>query len=159
MISSRLIEDLIEDLSLGLGLDWLLSQHTLDRRGGNAMPPGDLADALPLAAVALDGGTVKYQRLAADLLTFETGAPHTGAHPLDDQAAFEFRDGADDHNDGPTQRTGGVDVLSERDVFDVDPVEFIQNIEEVLRRPGDPIGCPNQDDVESARALGKAHLV
>jgi hypothetical protein len=56
VISGRLIED----LSLNLGLDWLLSQHALDRRGGDAVSPGDLADALALAAIALDGGIVEY---------------------------------------------------------------------------------------------------
>jgi hypothetical protein len=60
---------------------------------------GDLSQALAPAAVFLDIGTVQYQRLASDVLTFETSAPHAGAHPFDDQAAFKFGDGADD-NDG-----------------------------------------------------------
>ena len=107
---------------MGLGLDWLLSQHTLDRRDGDAVSPGDLADALALTTVALDGGMVEYQRQAVDALTFQTSAPHAGAHPLDDQAAFEFGDGADDDHDGPAQRAGCVDFFPEADVLDSNAV-------------------------------------
>ena len=64
----------------------------------------DLSDALALAAVSLDGGVVQYQWIAADMLAFEPGAPHAGAHPLDDQVAFQFSDGADDDHDSPAQR-------------------------------------------------------
>ena len=70
MISGRFIED----MNLSLGLDWLLSQYTLDRRRGNTVSPGDLADALALATVTLDGSIIEYQRLTADALTFQTGA-------------------------------------------------------------------------------------
>ena len=63
---------------------------------------GDLLDTLALTAVMPDSFMVKLQRLAADVLTFEPGSPRAGAHPLDDQATFEFRDGSDD---GPAQRT------------------------------------------------------
>ena len=77
MISGRLIED----LSLNLGLDWLLSQHTLDRRGGDAVSPGDLTETLAMQTVLLDCGVVQFQRSTADTLTFQTGTPHAGAHP------------------------------------------------------------------------------
>ena len=60
------------------------------------MALGDLEDALALAAVLLESGMVQYQGITADVLTFEAGAPHSGAHPFDDQIAFEFSDGADD---------------------------------------------------------------
>ena len=52
------------------------------------MPFGDLAQALPLAAVALDGSIVEYQRVAADVLTLEPGASHVGAHSLYYRVAF-----------------------------------------------------------------------
>jgi hypothetical protein len=64
---------------------------------------GDLTQALAPAAVLFDSGTVQYQRLAADVLTCKTSAPHAGAHPFDDKAAFEFGDGADDDDDGAAQ--------------------------------------------------------
>ena len=100
---------------------------------------GDLARALPLAAVALDGSIVECQWLTADMLAFEAGAPHAGAHPLDDQVAFEFGDGADDHDDGPAQRSAGVDIFPKTDVLDPYPVQFVQDVEKVFDRPGDPV--------------------
>ena len=57
---------------------------------------GDLLDTLTLAAVMPDSFMGKLQWLATDVLTFKPGAPHSGAHPFDDQATFEFRDGPDD---------------------------------------------------------------
>ena len=60
------------------------------------MALGDLPDALTTAAVEIDGCLVQLQRPAADALSFEPGAPHAGAHSLDDQVAFEFCDRADD---------------------------------------------------------------
>jgi len=44
----------------------------------------DLSKALTLTAVALDSSVVQLQRIAADLAALEPGAPHAGAHPLDD---------------------------------------------------------------------------
>ena len=64
-----------------------------------------LAKALTTLAVLLDGGVVQHQRISADVSSFEPGAPHTGAHPLDDQVAFEFGNGADDNHDGTAQRS------------------------------------------------------
>ena len=32
--------------------------------------------------------------ITADVLAFETGAPHAGAHPFDDQVALQLSDGA-----------------------------------------------------------------
>jgi len=122
-------------MNLSLGLDWLLSQYTLDRRRGNTVSPGDLADALALAAVILDGSIVEFQRSTADTLAFETGAPHAGAHPLDDQASFEFSDRADDDNDGPAQRAAGVDIFSERDELYLQSVQIVENREEMASAP------------------------
>lgn len=65
------------------------------------MPFGDLAQALPLAAVALDGSIVEYQRVAADVLTLEPGASHVGAHSLYYRVAFQLGDGADDDDNRP----------------------------------------------------------
>jgi hypothetical protein len=62
---------------------------------------GDLSDALALAAVLLDSGTVQYQLLAADALTVQASAPHTGAHPFDNEAAFKFGDSAMARPSGP----------------------------------------------------------
>jgi hypothetical protein len=45
---------------------------------------GDLAKALAMLTVSLDGSVVEDQRISADVLVFEAGAPHAGAHSLDD---------------------------------------------------------------------------
>ena len=79
---------------------------------------GDLPDALATLVVLLDGEVVQHQGSPADALTFETSTPHTGAHSLNDQASFELGDGADDHDDGPSQRTTGVDIFPETDILD-----------------------------------------
>ena len=78
------------------------------------MSLGYLTKALSLATVALDSGVVQFQRIAADVPAFETGAPHAGAHPYDDQIALQLGDGADDDHDSPPQRaTGGTLVMGE----------------------------------------------
>ena len=96
------------------------------------MPFSNLSQTLAMQTIPLDGCMVELQRSATDALAFEAGAPHSGAHPFDDQVAFEFGDGADDDNDSPSQRTGSVDVLSEADVLDVEAVELVEDIEEVF---------------------------
>ena len=76
---------------------------------------GDLADTLAMLTVSVDGEVIQYQRISTDVLAFEPGAPHAGAHPLDDQAAFQLGDAADDHDDGSAQRFSGIDALPEAD--------------------------------------------
>ena len=68
----------------------MLTEHALDGRRRDFVAPGDLAKALALAAVTLECGMVQLERIAADVAALELGAPHAGAHPLDDQVAFEL---------------------------------------------------------------------
>jgi len=91
-----------------------------------------LAKTLPVAAIAMDGFTIHGQRISSDVPALELGAPHAGAHPLDDQVAFEFGDRADDHHDGAAQRAARVDLLAEAHELDVEPAQFIKHFEEVL---------------------------
>ena len=70
---------------------------------------GDLAQALAILAVSLDGGMVELQRITADVLAFKTGAPHAGAHPFDDQRALQLSDGADDHDEGALTIRGSLE--------------------------------------------------
>jgi len=72
-----------------------------------------------------------------DHVTFEPCAPHAGAHPFDDQVAFEFGDGADDHHNGAAQRAARVDLLTEADELDVQSIELVEHLQEVPRRAGD----------------------
>ena len=86
------------------------------------MSAGDLAEALTLAAVALDPGAIELERRSTDGPALEARPPHAGLDPLDDQVAFEFCDGADDDHDGPAQRAGCVDFFPEADVLDSNAV-------------------------------------
>jgi len=82
----------------------------------------------------------------------ELGSPHAGSHALDDQVAFEFGDRTDDDHDGPAQRAGRIDVLAERDELDVQPVELVQDFEEMPGGSCDSIAGPDQDHIELTAA-------
>ena len=134
-------------------------QDAVDGGPGGAVIAGDLAQAHPAAAVAQDGFPVQIERPASDVRAFQAGAPHAGADPLDDQRAFQFRDGADDHHDGPAQRTGRIDLLAEADELNPQPVELVKRFEEVACRPGDAIAGPHQHHIEAAAAGIGHHLI
>ena len=100
---------------------------------------GDLAQAVAAAAIPHDRRAVEFECWAADVTPFELGAPHAGADALDDQVAFELRDGADDDDDGSAQRAARIDLFAEAYELDSQMVEFIQNLQEVDYRPGDAV--------------------
>ena len=104
----------------------------VDRGSRGTVRAGDLSKGLSMLAVPDDGGAVEIERPAPDVTAFEPGPPHAGAYPLDDQVAFKLGDRADDDHDGPARRAARVDILPEADVLDVEPAQFVQNIEEVL---------------------------
>src|ERR1017187_7180857 len=118
-----------------------------------------LAQAVAVLSVAEDGGPIEDQGFPSDVPAFELGSPHASAHSLDDQAAFEFGDRADDYDDCPAQRAAGVDLFAEADELDVEPVQLVQNLEEVLSGPGDPVTSPDQNDIELAAAGITHHRV
>src|SRR5580704_3850715 len=91
------------------------------------------------------------------MAAFELGPPHAGANSLDDQVALEFGDGPDDDHNGPAQGTSSVDLFTEADELDVQPVQFVEYIEEVFYRRGDTIGSADQDNVETAAASVAHH--
>ena len=120
---------------------------------------GDLAKTPALLAVSMDLLAVEFQRTTSDGAAFELSSPHTGTDSLDDQAAFEFSDRSDDDDDGSTQRSAGVDLLSEADELDVQPVQIVQDIEEVPSGACDAIARPDQDNIELAAASIPHHLI
>ena len=120
------------------------------------MAASDLAQALPLAPVTVDGFAVDFDGLTTDVASFEAGAPHAGADPLDDQIAFKFSNRSDDHDDGPAQRAGRVDIFAEADELDVEPVQLVEDLEEMPGGACDPIARPDQDGIEPA-ATGIPH--
>ena len=134
-------------------------EHAVNGGAGDAMGLGDLVQALPALAIVENSVAIEDQRWAADAPAFQAGAPHAGAHPLDDQVAFELSDRSDDDHDGPAQRAAGVDLLAEADELDVEPVQLVEHFEEVLHRSGDPVRSPDQDDIEAAAAGVGHHLV
>ena len=72
----------------------------MDSSAGDAVRLGQLAQALSTFAVAQDGRTIELEQLASDVPSFEPGAAHTGAHPLDDQVALELGDSSDNEDNG-----------------------------------------------------------
>jgi hypothetical protein len=93
------------------------------------------------------------------MATFEAGAPHAGADPLDDQVAFELGDGPDDDYDRPAQWAVRVDLFAEADELDAEPVQLVEHFEEMLHRAGDPVRGPDQDHAETAAASVAHQLV
>ena len=138
--------------SRGLGL----LQDTDDGSTADAVELGELSEALATSAVLYEGVAVDIEWRPAEALTFEPGAAHAGAHPLDDQVAFQLGDRAHDDHHGPAQRTAGVDVLAEANELDVEVVELIQHFQKVPDGAGHTIEGPDQHDIELA-APGIGH--
>src|ERR1035441_4676316 len=126
----------------------LLAEYPMDSRSAHQMGLRQLTQALTVLPVAEDGGPIEDQSLPPDMPAFELGPPHAGAHPLDDQAALQLSDGADDDHHRPAQRSAGVDLFAEADELGVEPVQLVQHLEEVFSRPGDTVTSPDQDDIE-----------
>ena len=91
------------------------------------------------------GGRQLHQAHAAGSVTEKSAA-------VDDQVAFQLGDRTDDDDQGAAERPGGVDVLAEADELNIEPVEFVEHLEEVLDRACHAIEGPDQDDVEAAAA-------
>ena len=73
-------------------------------------------------------------------------------HPVDDEVPFEFSDGPDDDDDGPSQRAAGIKIFPEADELDVEVVEFVQHFEELPHGPRDPVRGPYRHHLEAAAA-------
>ena len=56
-----------------------------------------------------------------------------------EKVALEFGDRADDDDDGPAQRSAGVDIFPERDELDLEPGQLIQDFEVMFYRSRDPV--------------------
>ena len=110
---------------------YLLAEHPVDGGAADQVAFRQLAQAVTLLAVAVDGGTIEDQGFPSDVPAFELGPPHAGAHPFDDQAAFEFSDRPDDDHNRPAQGPAGIDLFAETDELGIQPVKFVQQLEEV----------------------------
>lgn len=123
-------------------------EDTTNRGRRNAAIPSQLPQALSLAAFTRDGFAIKVKRSASDVPAFETRSAHTGLDPLDDQAAFEFRDGTHDDDDGPAQRAARIDLFAESDELDLQVIQLIENLQEMGYGPRDPVEGPDQHHIE-----------
>jgi hypothetical protein len=70
-----------------------------------------LAKTLTMLAIAQDAAAIELEWLTSDRTTFELGPSHAGSHSFDDQVAFQFRNGSDDHDDRPTERSTGIELF------------------------------------------------
>ena len=68
------------------------------------------------------------ERFTTDPLSLELGAPHAGAHPLDDQIAFQLGDTADDHRDRPTEWPGCINIFPEADELHIQMGQLVENL-------------------------------
>src|SRR5215469_15264128 len=110
----------------------MLAEHAMDGGTGDQVSLGQLAEALPALTATQDGVAIENERLAPDVSALQFCAAHSGPYPFDDQVAFELGDGSDDDHNRPAQWTAGVDLLAEADELDVEPVQFIEHIQEVF---------------------------
>ena len=72
----------------------------MDGGPGDTVVACQLAEAVAAPAVPKDGSVIELERPVSYGTTFETGAPHAGAHPLDDQVALELGDSSDNEDNG-----------------------------------------------------------
>src|ERR1019366_4906357 len=112
---------------------YLLNKYAMDGGAADEVVLRQLSQAMALLAITEDGGSIEDQSLPSDMTSFELGPPHAGAHSLDDQAALQLSDGADDDHHRPAGRPAGIDLLLEADELDVQPDKLVQNLQEVLR--------------------------
>ena len=130
----------------------LLAEYAEDSGAGDKMALRQLAETLSALPILKDARAIENKGLASDVAAFELCPPHAGPDPLDDQVALQLGDRSDDDHHRTAQRTSGIDLLAEADELDIEPVQLIEHLQEVLHRPGDTIGSPDQDDLELAPA-------
>jgi len=120
---------------------------------------GDLAEAMSAIPFPEHRDPVDVDWPAANVAAFERGPAHAGPDSFDDEVPLQFGDRADDDDDGPAERTAGIEVLAEAHVFDVEAVEFVQHLEEVADGSSDPIRGPDQHHLETAASRVAQQLV
>jgi len=89
-----------------------------------------------MGTVAQQVVAIDIERRPAETAAFQLGPPHAGPYSLDNKVAFQLGDGADDDDQGATQRPAGVDVLPERDELDPEPVELVEYLQQVAYGSG-----------------------
>ena len=138
------------------GAEVVPTEHAMYSGPADAVISRDRAQTIALAPIAQDGLPIEIKRRPADVPAFKPCTAHSGANSFDDEVAFEFGDGSDDHHNGPSQRAVGVDVLPEADELDPETVHLVEHFQQMPGRPRNAIARPDQQDIE-ATAAGVAH--
>jgi hypothetical protein len=102
---------------------------------------------------------IDVERPAADVPAFEFRPAHAGTDPLDDERAFQFRDDADDGDDGAAEWPAGVELFTERDELKVEMVQLIEHFQEVANGAGQSVAGPDHHHIEVAAAGVFHHLI
>ena len=96
-------------------------------------------NAVPPLTITLDGGVVELERLSSNVLAIQSGMPHSSANSLADQVAIEFGDRADEDCEAGTLWTACVNPLSQTAKLNAESVEYVEYLQEVIRRARDAI--------------------
>jgi hypothetical protein len=67
-----------------------ISENLADHGARDSVGLGDVGKRDPAVTIAQDRRPIDIERPSTDVSAFELGAPHAGAHPLDDQIGSAF---------------------------------------------------------------------
>src|SRR5450755_2888392 len=101
-----------------------------------------------MGAIVEDGSAVHRHLRTPNVPAFQLGTTQSCFHAFDDQRAFKFGNGGDDYNHGAAQGAARVEILPEADELDIEPVQFVQDFEEVLGGTSESVAGPDQHDIE-----------
>jgi hypothetical protein len=108
----------------------------------------DLRQAHAGAAVINHLLTIHIKPRSADLTTFQPRPAHTCTYSFDQDAPLQFRHCADYDENRPAQRTLGVYRLALAQELDAHAVQFVDGLEQMLRRTRQPVARPDKQHVE-----------
>ena len=122
---------------------------------GNLVSLGQLRETQTAGPVTEQPHPVDLDGLAAKRTSLETGTPKSGANPLYNKVALQFRNRRDNHDNRPAQWSAGVEVLPERHEFDTKMVQRIEHFQKVPHAASQTVGGPHDQGVELP-AVGSA---
>ena len=100
---------------------------------------------------------VNTERRTSESLAFHSRPSHSGFDALDDQRPFEFGNRADQRDEHPAHRAARVDGFSGGYELNFEVAQFINDFEEILRAPGNPIERSHQENGELSSSCIRQH--